>query len=375
MKNVVKIFALTVCAASAFALSACSGCGGTTNYKTTTLPNWQIRNSSADELQAGSFLSTNKEVATYSIAWAGGSNSHYSFDYDGENSHYTTTFYVATYNWNSADVPEGMREEATDPVYVYETELVLNGTITMGGETHEFTNTVTTESYFRSAANGLIPVYSRQDIHSTSPNTLQPAAISSAYVEMTGVYETFYSRDGVRAETNYTSETYYPESDSTAEAAGTYSAGIGSEYSAFDASYLAVTLRSLSQSGTHLFDIYAPVNGAAARYQAAWGGSSAVDSTNENYAGILSALNAATDNGYLLMGSDEEGVRTFSWTPVTVSLVASMAGPSNTYYYASVTNYDMNATRSVLMRIEEVVPFSLGTIIYNLSSLTLEPVA
>ena len=371
MKNVVKIFALTVCAASAFALSACGGCGGTTNYKTATMPNWQIRNSAADELMADSYLYAGKEVATYSVAWSGGSNSTFSMNYDGESSHFTTTFYATTYNWNVADIPEDMREEATDFVYAYETELVLNGSVTVGDATHEFTNEVTTKSYFRSAANGLLPVYSRQDIQSTSPNTLQPGSLESAYVEMTGVYETFYTRDGTSAYTKYSSAIRYPGSESPSETTGVYNPGVGSEYSAFDASYLAVALRSMSQGGTHLFDLYAPVNGASARYQASWGGSSAVDSGNENYAGILSALNAATDSGYLLTGTNDEGARVFSWTPVTVSLVSDMAGPSNTYFYTSVTNADLNAGRAVLMRIEEVVPFSLGTIIYNLSSLEL----
>ncbi len=367
MKKSAKIIALTVFAAGAFTLSACggcSGCGGTTTYKITTAPNWQIRGSSADDLETSSVLFDAKETAVYTVDFSKGANTNYSLEYT--QGQYTTTFYAIQYDWNDSSIPQELKAEGeTDPVYVYETSLTLTGKFVVGSDEHEFTNVIETVSYFRSAANNLSPVYSMQDIQCTSPNSLQPASIETAYVEMDRVYETYYSRDGGTAVTTVTAR------GNDDIQSGTTTAGTGTEYTLFDSSSLGVALRGMSQSSTQLFDVFVPVNGANARYQAAWGSSATVASDNDAYTGIIAAMNSAADDGYILNGRDEEGARQFSWTPVTVSLVSSMAGPSNTYYYASVTNADLNTQRAVLMRVEEVVPFNLGTIVYNLQSVEL----
>ncbi len=366
MKKFAKILALAVCAASAISLSACSGCGGTVTYTTTTSPNWQIRGSAADELDSSSVLLTNKEVATYSISFNGGSNSSYSLEYyDGGT--YTTTFYATSYDWGSENIPAEYRQEGqSDYVYVYETQLTLSGAFVMGENRHEFTNTINTVSYFRSAANNLVPVYSRQDIKCTSPNSLQPGTLEVAYVEMDRAYETYYNRDGSAASVTLTAR--------DDEESGTAAASTATEYTLIDSSAMGIALRSMTQSGTHAFDVFVPVNGASARYQAMWGSSAEISREDVNYAQIVSAMDDAAESGYILTGLTD-GVRKYSWTPVTVSLVSDMTGPSTTYYCASVTNTDMNASRAALMRIEEVVPFNLGTIIYNLSSLTLEAIS
>ena len=362
MKKIAKILALTVCAAGALSLSACSGCAGTVTYKTDTSPNWQIRVGNTDELNEQSYFMSHKEVATYSISLSGSNNSVYSVEYSDEGS-YTTTFYAMEYDWSSQDIPEELRvEDTTDYIYVYETVLHQPGAYVMGSERHEFTNEVTTVSYFRSAGNNLLPVYSSQDIKSTAPNSLSPSTIYGCYIEMDRAYETYYSRDGLTAVTEVT------RGDGDVET-GTSSAGLGTEYSLFDSSSIAVALRSMSQTGTQVFDIYVPVNGASARFQAAWGSSAVVDRNNQDYAPIVAAMDGAADAGYILPGENDEGTVEYSLTPVTLSLVSDMTGPTTTYYYASVTNPDLNTTRSVLMSMEEVVSFNLGTIIYDLTSL------
>lgn len=362
MKKIAKILALTVCAAGALSLSACSGCAGTITYKTDTSPNWQIRVSNADELSEQSYFLSHREVATYSISLSGANNSVYSVEYSDEGT-YTTTFYATKYDWNSQDIPESLRiEGVSDYVYVYETVLYQPGAYVMGSERHEFVNEVTTVSYFRSAGNNLLPVYSSQDIKCLSPNSLSPSTIAGCYIEMDRAYETYYSMDGLTAITTVT------RGDGDVQE-GTTSAGVGTEYSLFDSSSVAAALRSMSQSGTHVFDIYVPVNGASARYQAAWGSSAVVDRENADNAQIIAAMDGAAEAGYILPGENDEGVVEYSLTPVTLSLVSDMTGTTSTYYYASVTNPDLNTTRSVLMSMEEVVSFNLGTIIYDLTSL------
>lgn len=370
MKKSVKILALAACAACTFTLSACGGCGGcagATTYTITTSPNWLIRGGSADELDASSYLLASKEVATYSISSSGGANDVYSAEYSKDGS-YTATLYAEEYDWNSPSIPQSLRvENKTGYVYVYETVLEQPGAFVMGGERHEFINKVTTKSCFLSAGNSLRPVYSLQDVECTTPNSLQPASLETSFVVMDGRYETFYSYDGVSAQTTYSAVITYP--DSVSEISGTYTPSVATEYTLFDAASLPVALRSMTQSGTHVFDVYVPVNGLSARYQAAWGSASAI--TEDGWADVISVLDAATDSGYLIAGLNEDGERAYSVTPVTVSLVSAMTGPSSTYYFASVTDPDLNACRALPVRIDEVVPFNLGTITYTLNGISL----
>lgn len=365
MKNAIKFIAIAACAASITLLAGCSGCNAATNYKTTTSPNWQIRGGSADELSESSTLMTKRETAIYSVTHNAGANTNYSVEY-AEGGTYTTVLYATTYDWNSQDIPEALRiENQTDCVYVYETTLQLEGAYVMDGNRAPFTTAVHTISYFRSAANNLLPVYSMQDIKTASPGSINPANLDSAYVEMDRVYETYYSRDGGTAIVH--AEARGDDSIDNADV----TTGTGSEYSLFDASSLGIALRSMTQSGTPAFDVFVPTNGAGARYQAVWGASSAIARDNESYSSIISALDSAVDAGYILTGANDEGVREYAFTPAVVSLVSAMTGPSTTYYYLTVTNTDLNAGRAALARVEEQLPFSLGTLVYNLTSLTL----
>ena len=361
MNKIVKIVALCLCAASAFALSACSGCNSTTSYKATTSPNWLIRTSSADELDASSPLLTYAEQSTYSITHSGAANGTYSFEY-GEGV-YTTKLYAQFFNWSTDTIGEYAEDDLREYVYVYETTLTLPVTVVVGDERSEqFVNEISTVSYFASAANNLRPVYSKQDIKSVTPNVLQASSLSGSYVEMDCIYETHYSQDGRNATTSVTYRSGGEGSTSTASTA--------SEYTVIDSSALAIALRSLTQSGTPTFDVYVGVNGSSARYQAAWGSAYTLDREDASLTSVISALDDASDDGYLLTGLTD-GVRQYSVKPVVVSLVSSMAGPSTTYHVASVTNTDMNAGRAVIVRMEETVPFNLGTLTYDLQSLTL----
>lgn len=360
MKKALKIFALAICAGSTVMMAAC---GGIVNYKTTTSPNWEIRNPSGGELNANSDRLTHKEVATYEIAYEKGANTNYSFEYN-DGGTYVTSFYATTYDWNSVAIPEEYRvADATDIVYVYETALNISGSVTVSGAKREFENAITTRSYFRSADNNLTPVYTMQDIVCTSPNTLLPADLASAYIEMNCVYEIFYNRDGNSAIIKTTDRT---SSDPQTETA---TAGLGSEYSVFDATYVAMAMRAMTYSGTHTFDLMRAAEKQTSRFQAACGGELALDRENEAYATIFGALDGAVESGYLIAGEDEEGNLNYTYNELTLSLVSDMPGPSSTYWYAHVSNGDLNTCRAALIRMNETIPFSLGSLVYSLASL------
>ena len=359
MKKTIKVLALALCAGSTVLMAAC---GGTVSYKTTTSPNWEIRNSAGSELTSDSERLTHKEVAAYEIKHEKGTNTYFEYSEGGS---YTTSFYAKEYDWNSSSIPEEFRvADTTDIVYVYETALSLSGTITVKGAKRTFENTVTTISYFRSANDNLTPVYSKQDIVCTSPNSLTPADLASAYIEMDCVYEIYYSRNGKSAIVSTTDRSSsQPETTEKKVSAS-------SEYSVFDASYVAVAMRSMTFSGTHTFDLMRAVEEQTSRFTASCGGKTKLDREDEEYAAIVSALDSAVESGYLIAGADEDGVINYTYNQLTLGLSSDMPGPSSAYWYAHVSNSDLNTCRAALIRVSETIPFGLGSLVYSLSSLT-----
>ena len=342
----IKAVAVSACAAGICLLTACGGCGGSIDYNINTRPNWQIRGSGADDLHENSALLTRSERAVYSVSKTEGGNGNVALEY-GEGATYEISLGAKTYAWDDESIPENLRitgnTKYTDYVYVYETSLTLPGKYTVKGESFEFTNAITSICLFRSAANGLTPVYSKQDVVCYTPQSLAPASIDDAYVQLNRVYETWYSRDGAHAE--YSIELREGDKGGDVES-GNYSAAVGTQYSLFDANQITAALRAMSQSGSYSFEVFMPVNGKNSSYQANW--------------------------GTIITEPGEDGKRSYALTPVTLNLSAEMAGTSSSYYYCSVTNADMNCERAVLAQINETLPFNLGTAQYKLSSISFE---
>ena len=140
---------------------------------------------------------------------------------EGDNAHYfKTTFYAKHFDW-STDANEKYTLTANDinampdedqqritngtqeVVYVLETEMRVSGRYVLGdadtaatGENSvEFSDYMTTTTYFRSARNGLEPVYSKQRVHTTSPATLAPVTVEDMCRQFEYSYEVFYNFD------------------------------------------------------------------------------------------------------------------------------------------------------------------------------------
>ncbi|MGN0813647.1 MAG: hypothetical protein ACI4MH_00255 [Candidatus Coproplasma sp.] len=368
MKNIFKILTVAIAACGALSMAAC---GGTVSNKIGTSPNWDARIVIKNDLSEGSEWFTHKEVATYSIAFEKGTNTAYSLDYitDGAKpASYTTKFYATEYNWASSSIPEEYRVSNTrEYVYVYETEVKLSGTYTYGESTKDFDNHITTVAYFRSAQDNLQPVYSKQVIKCASPANFIPTSLEASYVEMDCVYETFYNVDCSKATVKCTDNL-------DSENSGVTESGIASTYSVFDSNSLDAALRSLTFSGTHVFDTFIAIEGKNFNYQASCAEAATLDTTKDDNAQIARALNAAVDSGYLFAGVNSEGNREYSYSAVTVSYVSNMPGSSSVYWYANVADTRLNSTRAALLKIINPVSFSLGTLTYSLSSLTTEAV-
>lgn len=368
MKAIVKILAVVVAASSIFTLSGCAG--RTVSAKMPTLANWNIRNSGSVESGYAPYWQTNAEVATYSVSFTAGNNSRFSVRYD-EGGTYTTTFYMqAEYDWNSSDIPEAYRSAqfAAESVYVYETELTLSGeyTLTATGESAPFEDSIKTTTKFRLAEGNLQPVYSVHDIHSTSPAELSPADKEGMTAVTQGVYTTYYNHDCTQA-------TVTAEEEGRQATTDTFDL-VGKEgYSLFENFQLRIAARAIAKDAGagYLFDVFNPEDGKVSKVQASCGGAVSLDGAQADQKGIIDALDAASPYIFVDSGKDEEGnARTYRYNSVTLSLATSMRGQSDVLWYAAVENSDANAARSVLLRVSSPLAFGLGTLTYNLSSIT-----
>jgi hypothetical protein len=348
--------------------AACSSSSATSSV---TSANWDERVIKNDLSDTSSWF-TNKEVATYSIDFTEGSNSSYSINYftDGsKTAEYKTEFYAISYDWASSDIPEEYRQVAgtKENVYVYTTSLTISGSYKMknGDAEKAFDDSIQTVCYFRSAKNNLQPVYSKQIVHSTSPASLVADNIENTYVELVGVYETYYNKDCTQADV----KTYDKDNALTEEKVVT----LDGSYNLFDTTELGTAMRALtlSSSGTYLFDVLIPINGSYATYQAVGSSAAYLDSDNADEKQIIDALDASSPDNYIFANAEKDGASVYSYNTATLSLVASLPGPSYTYWYATVPNNSFNSARAVMLKVSSPVYFGLGTLTYTLSSLNL----
>lgn len=369
MKRICKIVAAILAASSIVTIA---GCGGTTpDNRVSTSANWNVRTSTSVEGDYADLWKNNAEVATYKVSFTAGENTTYSVNYsDGS---YVTKFYMQdSYDWNSADIPEAYRsaDYAKETVYVYETTLSLSGvyTHTASGDKHEFTDSVVTRTLFRLAEDNLQPVYSLQDIKSTAPANLSAVNLAQAYVEIDAVYETYYNHDCTQATVTTTEEGKEAVTKTTDLKSANY-------LSVFENSQLRAAVRSFTKAGgtTYAFDVFAPQSSALQTVQGSCGEATELNKENATEKAIIDALdNAAPYIFYDGTNGDKElGYR---YNSVTLSLASAMAGQSNTYWYSTVENNDVNAARSVLLKVITPLSFGVGTLEYSLEKLSLESI-
>ncbi len=359
---------ITLIAASALTLCAAvtlSACGGQSNMKAETSPNWNAVVSSGDLYEGCEWL-TKKETATYGVKFTAGDNGVYSVNYvtDGsKEAGYTTELYAVEYDWNSSSVPEKYRTAKTEYVYVYRTVLTLSGTYTFTatGEKKDFEQNVVCETYMRSASGNLQPVYSQKVIKACAPNSVTPTSIASVCVEMDCVYTTYYNADCSEA-------TVYLTDNRTPSASGeNVVENIKDGYSLFDASSMGLVMRSFSSSsGNFTFNVFEPINGAKAQYIAGGTTAGELKEDDAEQKKIIDALENSTPDDYIFVGDKK-----YPYNSVVLSLNVAMSGPSYTYWYSAVKDKNFNATRAVTLRITENLPFFLGSLNFTLESVTL----
>lgn len=367
-------------AGGAIAVAGCSG--GSTNTSTATMANWNVATSATVEKNYVDYWRTHKEKAVYKISFKEGGNASYSVSYNTGAATYTTSFYMdkEDYDWTADSLPEGVKiteENATAPadcVYVYETELSLNGYYKLGADgsaTVEFEDSIKTICKYRLAGESLKPVYSMHTIKSTAPATLNAATVNGMCVKTDAVYETYYNRDCNKAVIKITDNLH-------GENSGEKSVSL--DGLTFDNFQLEAALRAFTLSGTKTFSVCSPQDGVARSCTAVCTDSAELNSETDGT--IISALKNVKDNdGYSVSdyiffdgtSTDADvGDKQIRYNAVSLAVNADMRGSSPVYWYAALENADANATRCVLLKKSVPLSFGLGTLTYSLAELYLD---
>lgn len=386
MKAFFKGVAVVLATASFVTVAGCAR--AKTDNRISTTANWNTRISTSVENSYADYWKSNAEVAKYSVTFNKGTNGTYSVDYDTENAEYSTKFYMQSgYDWSSADIPEGYRlatgddstKSVTEDVYVYETTLTVSGSykITSTGEEKKFDDSTVTVCKFRTAGDNLQPVYSKQIIKNTAPNSLGSGNMNLVCVQTDAVYETFYNHDCTEATVCYTDNTQ--TGDAVGTAISTVNLKDKSRYSLFDNSQLRLALRSImvTETSNRTFKVLAPQNGNVTTCTATCRSAVELNKTNEAQRKIIEALDACQPDDYIFFDgtpTDDGKSMTYRYNSIELNISTNMQGTTPVCWYTTIENADINSTRSVLIRLTTPLAFNLGTLVYDLKSLALESV-
>ena len=334
---------------------------------------------------------------------------------EGDNAHYfKTTFYAKHFDWSTDTnekytltandinaMPEEDQQRITDGtqevLYVLETEMRVSGRYVLGdadtaatGENSvEFSDYMTTTTYFRSARNGLEPVYSKQRVHTTSPATLAPVTVEDMCRQFEYSYEVFYNFDCTEATYTYTE--HYSDDERSDPEEYTVDGLKNTGYTLFDNNSLYNAIRGMSLSenfGTTL-SLFTPANYGVFNVNVTGGAQGELDL--EADADIISALTSAygefdippaeengdsTDNGEDGTQETEEHSYIY-YNPAYITAASELHGTTQTAWFAAVnisdsngntlSDEDNNVYRATMLRLTVPVSYSLGTIEYRLA--------
>lgn len=362
MKKFLKISAAAIAAGATMILAGCGGCSGCNkNAKslTVTNSNWYT-GTSYKGIQPSFILGDDpaytKEEIEYNVSFIApeAGNNTYSADYkDGS---FKTEFYATAYDWNANPVYPA---EHTETVYCYRSEFKISVQYKLKatGETTEwFNDSVTNISYFRAAGKNLQPVYSRQEIKSTSPANYQAGTLAGTHSKVDVNYDNYYNYD-------FTEITTYTQENGGERVKGAPYSLSKIKYSLFDNSSLYIAIRSmkLSPSMSANINLYSAAAGGVSSYTV--GGKDTSMNSDE--------LKAISDEmaKHGLFAPENEDSRV-SAVAVDVNYTGgNLYGTTQTVWYAAVDKPDNNTARATMLKMTIPLSYSLGTLNYTLKEI------
>ena len=412
MKKIASV--LAICAAGACLLGV-SGCA-TASSGLSVDSYWYI--DSYEGIQRTSVLDDPEnagrtpESLLYEIKFdeESGGNGAYKIEYntdsenfaEGDDAHFfRTVFYAEHYDWadveheeyaptqsEADELPEEDKQRmdgTAEVVYVLETEARISGTyvfIGNGADENaaenrvEFTDYMITKTYFRSARNGLQPVYSKQEVHTTSPAAMSPTSPETMCEEIEYTYEVWYNFECTEAYYEYVDK-----DNAGANLSDTVTGLQNSGHTLFDNNTLYTVIRgfSLSENFGTTISLMVPANSGIVNVNVIGATKSELDT--ETDADIISALTAAYGQPEIPEpeegeegegeGDGEEGEEEqhsyLYYNPVSIRVSGNNLGVTQTAWFASVEDEDNNTYRATMLRLTVPMSYALGTLEYRLA--------
>ncbi len=230
--------------------------------------------------------------------------------------------------------------------YTYTTNLSIDVTYTLNGESKTWTDSVTSSVIFATAENALYPVSSSKTIYSHSPVGSKQTKVENCYKLYERQVTTTYSEEGnvckvVKDATSNTPET----SETTFKTSG--------DHRYLDNEQLLFALRGFSNStSAGKFLVYSPF---VKRLQT-----------------INFALSEASQTKFTFAKNGESKEREISCRVAQLQINEKNPGSIQTALYASVTSSGNNEYRNVMLSLETPLAYNLGKFVYTLTSATYE---
>lgn len=229
-------------------------------------------------------------------------------------------------------------------VYTYTTEFTITATYTLGSNSESFTDRIVSVSKFYDAENALRPISSVKEIVSHSPVS------GGSRLEVSDCYETFeysaaitYDADGKEGKSIVTQKGEPPK-EKEFEINEKH-------YRYVDNEVLLFAVRGLSSSVDAAKVLaYSPFAGSVQTISLSFG------------------QEASTDFTFFKNGA--ESTPTITYRPLSIVLDEKNPGATQTAWIAKTTDAANNAHRNVILKLQTPLSYSLGTLVYTLSSAT-----
>ncbi len=250
---------------------------------------------------------------------------------------YTLTYGEGTYTTHLKTHEDG---------YLYTTALTMPVSYEYAGEkTEVMTDSVTTEVRFKGSNFSLRPISSTKTVVSHSPSS-SATSLNSCYTEYNYTVTTKY-------EENYTatsSVVYQKTKDSEAHTAPTstfeYAKG---KYSYLDNELLLIALRAISSDSTNCSaKVYNPFLNIQQK--------------------VDFSFAEGTSAKFTYKQNEIESTKDVAYRPISITIDSKTPGATQTAWIATTTNAHNNTNRNRLLRLETPLSYSIGTLVYTLTS-------
>ncbi len=228
----------------------------------------------------------------------------------------------------------------TENVYRYETSLTVDVVYSVGSETLEKHDTMTSWIEFEKTAK-LKPIASHKEFVNHSPAN-NGTSLETCFIKYDYTVETTYNENGLGGKCVIVNN----ETEKSQEKTFT----VEDKYTYLDNEQLLLALRGLPQSTTSAaLSVYAPF-------------SSTVQTLNVNF----STLAKGTEFTFERNGASVKEV--VEYYPVNLSINAQLPGATQTVWIAKTDNAQSNKNRNVILQLETPLSYNLGLLIYKLKS-------